>query len=304
MSLAFESASGSMAGRRHTGEGSSFVGASNQDHVVVRQTPDSIVAVVADGCGSGGGTDVSDSHNETAAHVCTWITVSTILRLLSDTDSGAPAWWERIDAELVRRLAVTAEAMFGPEELHTPEERLLLIENNLLCTLVGALVTSRLTHIFAYGDGVYRLNGKLVELQPLQFNEPAYLAYRLLSPEMFPHQAQCRLQVVESVPTEMLRTLLLGTDGVREIVAQEASPIPGTQEAVGPLSQLFCRDAFFQSPVALTLWLRRLNREVIRLQSPASGKPALLHQPGLVKDDVALALIRRKGGSSCPPPCT
>jgi hypothetical protein len=55
------------------------------------------------------------------------------------------------------------------------------VQQHLLFTLLGAIVTPQDTVMFGLGDGVYALNGEITQvLGPYAHNAPPYLAYHLL----------------------------------------------------------------------------------------------------------------------------
>lgn len=58
MSLPFAIGGGSIPGRTHLGRGRLLVGRHNQDAFGWTQTPHTLAAVVADGCGSGSDSEV------------------------------------------------------------------------------------------------------------------------------------------------------------------------------------------------------------------------------------------------------
>jgi hypothetical protein len=163
------------------------------------------------------------------------------------------------------------------------------VQQQLLFTLLGAIVTPQDTVVFGLGDGVYALNGQAQVLGPYPHNAPPYLAYHLLPSETLGF-APPPLQVHCQQSTQAVETLLLGSDGVLDLMAAAAAALPGKTEPVGDLSQ-FWQDPYFQNPDRVRRRLAQLNREVVQ---PDWERRHLIKQPGLLPDDTTLVCLRRR----------
>lgn len=260
--ISFDIAAASVAGREHV-----RTGRNNQDALYVRASEHGVVAVVTDGCGSSG-------HSE----VGSWLGARRVVEVaLEALARGArpeePSFLERVRSEVLRYVEEVSGRL-GPEAL----------AEAMLFTVVGALITPEHTLIFSAGDGLWALNGKVHTLGPFPGNAPPYLTYGLLRPGMAPLERQAL------VPTPEVESLVLGTDGAQELLELEDTPMPESGEPVGPFSQLWEEDRFFRQADALRRWLTLLTREHVRADFEARR---LVRTPGLLGDDTTLLVLRR-----------
>ncbi|WP_261890540.1 hypothetical protein [Acaryochloris marina] len=56
-----------------------------------------------------------------------------------------------------------------------------------------------------------------------------------------------QLQIYAQHPTEQVQSVLIGSDGVGDLVSSRRLS-PGKSELVGPLNQFWCCDRYFQNP--------------------------------------------------------
>lgn len=264
-SLPFDIAAASVIGREH-----SRAGRNNQDAFCVDACEQGLAAVVADGCGSG-------SHSEVGAQAGARLVVASALRLLRDgarVEEGA-----FLTALRERSVAFLRELALGLGRGG--------LQDCLLFTVVGAVVTPELTLVFSAGDGVWALNGQVHPLGPFPGNAPPYLAYGLIPDSVVPFARQAL------VPTADVRSLMLGTDGVGDLARMAESLVPEREEPVGPLSQYWNDERYFRNPDALRRRLSLLVRESVRVE-PVSHR--LVRSPGLLPDDTTLVVLRRREG--------
>lgn len=261
----FEVASASVVGREHARSGRN-----NQDALCLHASGEALAAVVADGCGSG-------AHSEVGAQLGARCVAQSVLSVLGrGLPLEAPEFLPTVRTEVLGFLASLTgrlgEALLG---------------EHLLFTIVGAVVTPAQTLVFSAGDGVWALNGEVQVLGPFANNAPPYLAYGLLSPEAVPLERQ------GLVPTEEVGSLLLGTDGAADLRGLCEALVPEREEAVGPFSQYWTEDRYFQNPDALRRRLALLGRESVRADFTARR---LVRTPGLLSDDTTLVVLRRRMG--------
>ena len=261
--LPFELAAATILGREHA-----RAGRNNQDAFWARASEHGLVAVVADGCGSG-------AQSELGAQLGARRVVEGALSLLGQGRGvSAPDFLFQLEADLLCFL----KALWGELGEHALGEALLF-------TLVGAVVTDEHVLVFSAGDGLWALNGELHPLGPFPGNAPPYLAYGLLKP------GAVSLKTQALVPTAEVESLLLGTDGVTELGGLSAARVPERDEPVGPLSQFWSEDRYFTNPDALRRRLALLNREAVRADF---GARRLVRVPGLLGDDTTLVVLRRR----------
>lgn len=240
-------------------------GRNNQDAFGWLATPAATVAVVCDGCGSG-------SASELGARLAATLLPPALERALLAGASPGRAL-ERARLELLatlRNLALASTpAAAGPEALAR------YVIDHLLFTVVGVAIAGDEAFTFAAGDGVIAVNGEVEVLGPFPGNRPPYLAYGLLAGDA------PRLELRSCVARAELRSVLLGTDGVADLVAQAERPLEAGVGAVGPLARFWEDPAFVKNPDMI----RR------RLVLVARGG-----RHGRLPDDTTLVVIRRDPG--------
>ncbi|WP_257451652.1 protein phosphatase 2C domain-containing protein [Archangium lipolyticum] len=263
-SLPFELAAATVLGREHA-----RAGRNNQDALWARASEHGLAAVVADGCGSG-------AQSELGAQLGARRVVEGALSLLGQVPVDSPEFLQRLGADVLCFLQAISGQL---------GER--AIGEALLFTIVGAVVTPEHTLVFSAGDGLWALNGDVHRLGPFPGNAPPYLAYGLLKPGVVALKANALR------PTAEVDSLLLGTDGVSDLVGLAGAQVPEREEPVGPLSQFWSEDRYFSNPDALRRRLALLNRESVRADFPARR---LVRVPGLLTDDTTLVVLRRRQG--------
>lgn len=269
-----ETAVGSVEGRAHA-----LSGKGNQDAVVVLRKARTLVAVVADGCGSA-------EHSEVGA----WIgarTLASELGYASGEDLGERAFWEGVQRRTLGLLRRTAVAMGG--DLPDVAARFFLF------TVVGAVIADGRAAVFSLGDGLWAVNGEVARIGPFPGNAPPYLGHALIDERL---AGERRLVVHRTMPVGEVQSMLVATDGAGEWGELEGRHLPGTEERVGALSQLWEDDRYFDHPDALRRKLHRMNRAHVR---PVWEARRLEKAPALLEDDTTMVVLRarrRAGGAA------
>ena len=264
----FEIAGGSVLGRSHR-----LVGKNNQDALCCFSAHDCMALLVCDGCGSG-------SHSEVGAQIGARLVARSLLRearRYNDFSSAqeAQAMLERVRLAVLKRLRILAKELGASLSC--------VVNDYLLFTVVGALITPQNALFFSLGDGVIVVNDEVIRLGPFPNNAPPYLAYCLVDTNLQP--ALLRFQVQGVLPTEGLKTFLIGSDGIEDIQCAENSCVPGKNEEVGPLCQFWNDDRIFANSDMVRRRLAGLNRDF------AQGEK---RENGLLSDDTTLIVGRRK----------
>jgi len=260
---------GSVPGTDHTKPGQPGW-TNNHDAFTWRNLPKGgVVAVVSDGCGSGKHSEVGSAlgANLFAQIIADEMAKGGNIHLLS---------WPRIQQLVVSHLSVMARAMGGSLSQ--------TVNEYYLFTVVGAIVTPEDYYIFSLGDGVYIVNGKVNELGPFPNNSPPYLMYNLVGSSLSDNQPDLlniRVEVVGN--TDELKWLLLGTDGVNDLIHLRDQLIPGREEKVGPVEQ-FLSESCMSNSDGIRRRLSVINRETIEGGRTVKG--------GLLKDDTTLVVIQ------------
>jgi serine/threonine protein phosphatase PrpC len=252
----FEYASGSIIGRNHV-----LAGKNNQDSYQISIKENFIAAVVCDGCGSG-------KHSEFGSKLGARLVINAIADLLNqgenqDLEISKPEFWNLAKLHLLQKLQdfgaiANADTQF--------------VNDYLLFTIVGALITPRETVTFSMGDGAIAINGKFTEIPPYVDNAPPYLAYGLYKPEAINFEIRDRL------PTSELESLLIATDGISDLVKVE------------DINQFWQEARYFNNPDAVRRKLAMLNREEAK---PDWHKREMVKRSGVLSDDTSFVVIRR-----------
>ena len=265
----FDVAAGSVTGRDHV-----LAGRNNQDAYYWVCLPHAVIAVVCDGCGSG-------KHSEVGAQMGARLIVAAMTRAVQ---APAPAFWQRVRQDVLEQLHHLAEQMGGSFTS--------TVQDYLLFTVVGALVTPWRAFCFSLGDGVMVVNGDHIPLGPFPDNAPPYLAYALFDAQNGrPSAFSQEFQMQRILPTAAVQSIVLGTDGLQTFLQAATRPVPGKQVAVGPLQQFWQEERYFKNPDAVRRTLALVNREVIQ---PNWEAQHLDRQGGLLPDDTTLVVIRRR----------
>jgi len=286
----FEVASGSVIGRDHmyvgTGRRKVLVGKNNQDSHYAVIFPDYIVAVVCDGCGS-------SYHSEVGSKIGARLLIEAIRNYLlyhpglSDQGIGtcATSMLERVRQDTLAQIRVLA-AVMGPSLTQ-------IVSEYFLFTIVGALVTRFGTVIFSIGDGVYFVNGSMTEIGPFLDDSPPYMAYGITgSPLTNECPGLLHFQVDVAIPTKEVGSILIGVDGVLDLINIADHCIPGREDLVGPINQFWEDDRYFANPFAITRRLSLINRDHVGV-SLAGRRVEDAH--GELRDDTTFVVIRRRG---------
>lgn len=266
----FEVAAGSIAGTKYRRQG-----INNQDAYYSRNGPEATVAVVCDGCGSG-------KHSEVGAKIGARLVVEAIARLLPHQSHTASEFWELVRQEVLQGMKTLALNMGGDDNSVVKD----IVYDYFLFTIVGALITPEGATIFAKGDGVIFLNGEYIPLGPFANNAPPYLGYALISPE----SDRSLLEVCRSIPLEEVESILIGTDGVLDLMQLSGKNFPGKTEPIGSISQFWQQDRYFQNPDMVRRQLSLINRESSQINWE---QQEVNKQGGYLPDDTTLIAIRR-----------
>jgi serine/threonine protein phosphatase PrpC len=181
--MTIETACGSVIGAAHL-----RAARNGQDGWAIERNGESVVLVVADGCGSA-------RHSEVGAKLGAAIVARAVAARAETTID-----WDEVAAAAVEELARLA--------------RHVDVEEHLLFTIVGALLTPTETTIFHAGDGFYAINGETRALGPYPENAPPYLAYALGG------TARPSFEIAEHRETSHVESVLLATDGAEPLVAR------------------------------------------------------------------------------------
>jgi serine/threonine protein phosphatase PrpC len=271
----FEICGGSVMGADHIMIGKPG-SKNNQDAFAWRMNAKFLSAIVCDGCSGG-------KFSEVGAQITAQITAQAVWELANIFSFGspdarcAPEWfWRKLKQKILNSLSRLAEEI-GFSLSGT-------VNDFFLFSIVGCLLAEEKSYLFSIGDGVYRVNGELKNLGPFPGNSPPYIAYSLTGSQLEHHSPELLDFQITEITTADLDNLIIGTDGVLDLVKLADQSLPRKTEVIGGLEQ-FLEDKYFQNPDNIR---RRLN--VINKEDVADGRL----RPGPLKDDTTVIAIRRK----------
>ena len=263
MSLLFEIAAGSVIGSKN-----------NQDSFSYYQDETTLIAVVCDGCSEG-------RYSEVGARLGSSILVQSL-------KSSLPCWsipsaLESSRMEVIRSLRALASIM----DSNSPSS---LVNDYFLFTSVGVIIYKGRVIVFSLGDGIYYLNSGKTILGPFPGNSPPYLAYSGLVKSSLSNDI-LSFKIHEDIPAYFVDSVLIGTDGVLNLVDSANLCIPGKTETVGDISQFWIDDRYFSNKDMVRRKLFLANRESTK---PNWEEKRLVTEKGLLPDDTTLVVIRRR----------
>ena len=156
-----------------------------------------------------------------------------------------------------------------------------------LSTLVGFYACDEYVVIFSIGDGFYAINGEVTCLDSND-NTPEYLSYNLI-PRLLGsvnHHLEFNLHVL---PADDVKTIMVGTDGVRFLIDKNEDNIPGKLRKIGGIEQLW-DDKMFTNSDMMRRTLSLLNKDVHLTDWQGQS---MIVCPSILKDDTTVISARR-----------
>ncbi len=283
----FQVAAGSVTGRRHR-----KTEKNNQDHVELAIDDDLLIGVVADGCGS-------SLRSEVGAYLGPRLLVESLRRQLSTTvcpdEHVLRQVLRQARSDVLASLRVLANSLTADIQHE--------VFNSFLFTLLGVIARDQWISLFSLGDGYLFLNGSPLTCLS-EDNRPPYLGYALVPSvvDVEPDHLHFKIHLFRSLDT--IHSILLATDGLRDLIRCRDKCLPGKREPVGDVRQFWEHDAYFDNPDAINRRLRLVNREVRRISGSSDQgalhpeRPRLITHGGLLEDDTSILVMRRR------PQCT
>ncbi len=276
ISANFELAQGGVTGKDHRP-----LATGSQDSSAYLIAPESLIAVICDGCGS-------EPHSEIGAQLGAKLFVQSLAKQLSidlSSEEGARRILNRARDGTLRLISLLADNM-GPSFIK-------IINNYFLFTMVGVVVYRDTALFFSFGDGVIVINGEVIQLGPFPDNKPPYMGYHLIKDQLEtslpPDYLTFRIHRI--MPIEQLNHCLIATDGLHHFMAAAEKRLPGKIELVGSVDQFWTQDKFFANPDMVRRRLFLANREVVTISPSGSS---LHRELGHLDDDATLIVVRRK----------
>jgi hypothetical protein len=272
----FQVADGTVVGRSHTERH-----IPNQDALYVCENDCMIFAAVCDGCGSA-------KYSEIGARLgAAWLAQSLRKEWRAIYDGySAETYLKFVQQNVVKDIDTVSGTI--------KENAVDVISNYFLFTAVIAMISETKTIIASIGDGFFAVNGVVQQIGPYENNAPPYIAYNLVKDVVNIDPNILNFKVHLDTETRYVDTLMIGTDGLEDLISAEERTCPGKEhDVVGPISQFWTDDKYFKNPVALDRRLNVINKNSCKLEN----RLHLKKEPGILRDDTSLIVIRRKDDS-------
>ncbi|MBP6256616.1 protein phosphatase 2C domain-containing protein [Patescibacteria group bacterium] len=257
-----EFTAGSIIGASHRKKGGN-----NQDSYTTYCDDTLFIGLISDGCSN---KDNPYSRSDVGSALLCEFTTSSILSLRHQI--GNETFFQTLFLDVCDRIALHLSLIEQPERYAS---------KYLQATLLGCIICDNQVWIFSCGDGLYFLNGTQYTILPQEGNSPVYLAYKFtpvlpntLSSETL--DRELRFHVQQSICMDEVDSVLLGSDGLQELIDAHDQIIHVRNEPIGEINQWWTKDLYFRNPVSATNWLRMMN------------------EGGYCKDDVTLIGLRKK----------
>jgi serine/threonine protein phosphatase PrpC len=192
----------------------------NQDACYIVVTDKFIVGILCDGCSSTHD-ELSDefSNNEVGAKLIALMAGNAARDLLDNGECENPdAFLKALSERALGRLSQVVELCAGPD-LRSQQ---IFVQDFLMTTVLGIVITPARVTIFHCGDGVISMNGQISLIE----DSGSYFLAEALLQRFFPGSGTLKengdyLKIIHHGSTEELQTLFLATDGFRERVGDD-----------------------------------------------------------------------------------
>ena len=259
-------AGGSIAGTAHTKPNSpGYI--NNQDAFAFGTHENISYGIVCDGCSS-------TKHSEVGAQIAVKIFGNSLTHLLKyygdnyNYLSITEFYYDNFVNSIVR-------VIHGMNLNNNFKD---VVMDYFLFTSVFFVIFPEKTYICSVGDGVYAVNGEITKIEAKEKNIPQYLGYGFINKDFRPS-----LNIVET-PTESINTLMIGSDGVNDLIDAETKIIPMSGEVVGNISQFWDNPKMFSNADMVRRRLAVINHSVYKDDH---------FVPGLLPDDTTMVVWRK-----------
>lgn len=269
----FEIAGGSIIGRDHI-----QTSKNNQDAYYYENNEHYCLGIVTDGCSNA-------QYSEVGAQLAVR-TLAKAIRMhykILNMENGNLMFFDLIKNKLLSQIDITSSLM-------TYDKQPQIINEYFLFTIIGFIIYNDKVHYFWAGDGVIIKYGEISGIQDLiinQDNEPRYIAYSLTkNREKYKPELEYRTVIL----TDDLKSIIVGSDGIKNLYEAANETLPGKEELVGDISQFWTEDKYFNNKFAIERRLRLINTP--KQHHDENGN--FYMAKGKLPDDTTLVVCRRK----------
>lgn len=265
---------GSIIGSNHLDE-VNLPKTNNQDAIELEISKEHAIIVVCDGCSGA-------SNSEVGAKLLANVVLKAF-KAHATSDKTADEILTAVQKTALEKLRyITSDlAIFdysGTQSLAERDyARVETISRFFLATLIGAYCTPERCFIWGLGDGVYAYNQDGVPhvkvIRSLN-NAPSYLAYNLLNkwPKDIPHKRLSVYQEFKQIP----ECIMVGSDGVEDLITLAGRNFPGSQEKIPSLEELLTNKRYLESPKTINQLLKRIQAGNTQSKRPLRDDTTLL----------------------------
>lgn len=278
MTKKFEIAEGIVSGRDHR-----LIDKNNQDAKCTYIDDKKIIAIVCDGCSEG-------KNSEVGAKIASRLLVEEIKKqstksLQAVTESQ---FWEIVRQNVLAQIRCLALSLGGSFTQ--------VIVDYFLFTIVGFVLTENDFILFSIGDGYVQINDENISIGPFPGNEPPYMAYSLLDSSMTKKDPELlKFNMLKVIKTEQVTSVIIGSDGIDDLVAASGKNIPGKDELIGEIVQFISNDKFYTNSFLLGRRLAMINKDSVKYIRDVKGTIIeVKKENGRLKDDTTMVCLRRK----------
>jgi hypothetical protein len=216
----------SVIGRLHTEK---FV--NNQDGHHLVYTDEFIIGVVSDGCSA-------SPHSEVGAYLVPRLVTNAILdRMSLLVDRVATTSTATLIEETMEDVRMDVASYLRSFASHLGES-MYIMQDSLLATAVGFVVTKQIAWVFSIGDGKTYLNGEELDLDNEHAQYPDMVVYGAMNPVLLRQPAK-RFTVSPIISTDSIKSLAISTDGIEHFILAEGQEYPGQKELIPNISELW-----------------------------------------------------------------
>lgn len=256
---------GSVIGRLHVDKHMN-----NQDSHAILYNDDFIIAVISDGCS---GAPRSEVGSYLTAH---YVARSIAAKLPIPDDIDKMMEEVRLDtSSFLRNIASQLS------------HSMISLQDALLATALGFVVTPKLSFFFSIGDGCFYLNGDEISLNNEHASKPDMVVYQAINPALLDEGVRHPFAVYAFL-TDTIRTMVVASDGLHNLLQAEGQTWPGNiHRKITPL------DEFVKLAIQPQLW--GIGKTVYRAQYDRNLDVATqtVEKSPLLDDTTIIALGRK-----------
>ena len=272
----YQISTATVPGRAHLNYEDSQFGGNNQDSICTAMSPEYGIIVVCDGCSK-------TKNSEVGAKILTRLFTEAFQK--HEHIGIVHQILAQVEAEVTIELKLIVDKLLLKDE--TRED---VVRDYFLCSVLGAFISTAGVTFWGMGDGVYGFDSHLRVVEPAAGSTPAYFGYRLFK-EWPQDIAQHGLQIYNQVMYHP-DAILVGTAGVKDLIALSNDNFPGTHDPIGKIERLWREERYWKNPDELAAELRRLQLIRRAGSNAANEQSAQENVKEFLPDDTTLAILR------------